>query len=187
MASSGGALKTAILNLDDLTIDSNKNFLIIEDDQNLNECLSEYITLIGFNGEIFSAYSLEQAQNFLENSKIDFIVCDWNLPDGEGFALLKAVRKLKRFSYVPFLMVTGNDDVDYMLKSSKYGVSEYLVKPFQPEELRSKIIESWKHHLIKNESHAKDLEEKLLTLENKITNLEEENSKMRKLLQGLSK
>lgn len=180
-------MKTAILNLDDLTVNSTKSFLVIEDEKPFNEFVVEALVLMGFNGEFHQAYNLTQAKEFLETKKIDFIICDWNLPDGEGVTLLKAIRKLKRFNETPFLMMTGNDDVDYMLTSSKHGGSEYLVKPFGTEELRVKVIDSWKHHLVKSEEYIQGLEKEIKNLKKKITGLEDENNRMRKLLQGLGK
>ena len=180
-------MKTSILNLDDLTVNSTKNFLIIEDEKDFNEYVVESLMLTGFNGEFNQAYCLKEAKNFLETKKIDFIICDWNLPDGEGFTLLKAIRKLRKFNDIPFLMMTANDDIDRMLKSSKFGGSEYLIKPFGTNELREKVIESWKHHLVKGEDYVQGLEMELKELKIKIETLEDENVRMKKLIQGLGK
>ena len=180
-------MKTTILNLDDLTVISTKTFLIIEDEKPFNEFVVESLILMGFNGEFHQAFNLSEAKDLLEKKKIDFIICDWNLPDGEGFTLLKAIRKLKRFNETPFLMITGHDDVEYMLKSSKYGGSEYLVKPFETNDLREKIIDSWKHHLVKNEDYIKGLEREVKSLKENILGLEDENLRLKKLLQGLRK
>lgn len=180
-------MKTSIINLEDLTVNSTKNFLVIEDEKDFNEYVVESLMLFGFNGEFSQAYSLRDAKHILETKKIDFIICDWNLPDGEGFTLLKAIRKLKKFNEIPFLMMTANDDVEHMLKSSRHGGSEYLVKPFDTEDLRMKIIESWKHHQVKTEDYVLGLEKEIKSLKSKIVGLEDENDRMRKLLQGLSK
>lgn len=180
-------MKTSILNLEDLTINSDKVFLIIEDEKLFNEYVVESLILLGFNGKFLQAYNLQEASEYLEKERVDFIICDWNLPDGEGFTLLKAVRKLKRFHETPFLMITANDDVDSMLKSSRYGSSEYLVKPFEVSELKDKIIGSWRHHMFKNEDHVEALKREIKNLKDKILTLEDENLRMKNLLKGLSK
>lgn len=158
-------MENNFLSLNGLTVRSDQSFLILEDESDVSETIVDHLEFLGFNGTFFQAFSIADAQEVLKNNKIDYILSDWNLPDGKGIALLKAVRKTPRLEATPFLMVTGNSDIDSMVTSSKIGVSEYLVKPFSIEEFQEKIVEGWKYHLIKGEKYLKSLEEKVLKLE----------------------
>lgn len=178
--------KTTYLTLNELTVESTKSFLIIEDNESFNEFVVECLMLLGFNGQFFQTYKLKEAKEIIEKNKIDFIICDWNLPDGEGFTLLKAIRKLKSFNEKPFLMMTGNDDVEYMLKNSEHGGSEFLVKPFEINHLKVKLVDSWKHHMIKNEDYIKSLEKEVKRLKSENFSILDENERLKKLLKGLS-
>ncbi len=172
-----------MLNLNGMTVKVNQDFLILEDDNAINNLITDSLKLLGFDGEFYQTFNIEQAQKILKTKKIDYILSDWNLPDGQGVALLKAVRSTPRLKDTPFLMITGNDDVQSMMTSSKIGVSEYLVKPFQISDLERKLIEGWKYHLVKNENSIKQLEEKINLLEQKIIKLEKENSNLKKVIE----
>lgn len=168
-----------MLNLNGMTVKANQDFLVLEDDDSINTIITDSLKLIGFTGKIFQAYSIAEAQKVLKTKHVDYILSDWNLPDGQGIALLKAVRSTARLKDTPFLMITGNDDIESMMTSSKIGVSEYLVKPFQVQDLERKLIEGWKYHLVKNEEFIKNLENRISELEKKIDHLETENKELK--------
>jgi CheY-like chemotaxis protein len=71
---------------------------------------------------------------FLKNAqKIEGIISDLNMPGMDGIELLKVVREVSKT--VPFFIITGDPDTDYVLESKKLGVQAVLVKP-----LRAKVI-----------------------------------------------
>lgn len=168
-----------ILNLKGMTIKADQNFLILEDEVEINELIVENLSLMGFEGSFHQAYKIEEAQKVLKTKQIDYILSDWNLPDGQGITLLKAVRSTERLKETPFMMITGNSDIQSMMDSSKIGVSEYLVKPFQYDDFEKKIAEGYMYHLVKNENFIKDLENKVQFQNDKIELLEQENKRLR--------
>jgi DNA-binding response OmpR family regulator len=137
--------------LDGLKVDKNLNFLVLEDEDGINDMLAQSLELMGFSGEIYRTFNIQEAQTILKSKKVDYILSDWALPDGEGISLLKAVRSTKRLKDTPFIMITGKDDVQSMMESSKLGVSEYLVKPFDFDSLKEKLIEGLKSHQVKTD------------------------------------
>lgn len=172
-------MKDKILNLNGMVVNSNTHFLIIEDEKDISDSILEILDLIGFNGPIYQAFNIKMAKEYLQENKVEYILSDWNLPDGKGISLLKAIRSTKKYECLPFLMITANNDVDSMIISSKIGVSEYLVKPFTVNEFQSKLVEGWKYHLVKNEDFILTLKNKILELEQKIIYLEKENNKLK--------
>lgn len=165
-------LEISTINIKGLTVDASQNFLIIDDDQEVNEVLTEYLELLGFNGKFLHANTIMEAKKHLKYEKVNYILSDWNLPDGQGISLLKAIRQSVKFRDLPFLMITGQDDIESMITSSKIGSSEYLTKPFDLEEFQEKLINGWKTHVI-------PAQEELHTLRKRIIELEEENEKLK--------
>jgi two-component system chemotaxis response regulator CheY len=170
------------LDLDGMIVSSKQNFLILDDEGDVNEMIVDLLELIGFNGLFFQAYSIKDAKIILAKQRIDYILSDWNLPDGQGISLLKAIRKSPKFLNIPFLMITGNNDVESMMLSSKTGGSEYLVKPFDIDDLQTKLIEGWKFHAVKYEKYIKDIESKLEILELEVEKLKLENKQLKENL-----
>lgn len=140
-----------LIKLNGLSVKADQDFLILEDEDGINDMLAQSLELMGFTGTIYQTYKIEEAQSILKTKKIDYILSDWNLPDGQGIALLKAVRSTERLASTPFIMITGKSDIDSMMESSKLGVSEYLVKPFDYDDFERKLVEGWKYHLVKEE------------------------------------
>jgi two-component system, chemotaxis family, chemotaxis protein CheY len=163
------------INLNGVIVDSNQNFLIIDDDSDIRSILQDFLTFLGFNGKIHLAQNILEAKKNLKYEKVDYILSDWNLPDGEGIALLKAIRKSPKFKHIPFMMITAQDDLDSMILSSQIGSSEYLSKPFDIETFKQKLAEGWKTHLISRHNEV-------TLLQQQIERLEKENAELREKL-----
>jgi len=110
------------------------NILLIEDDQELNELLTEFLQLEDFNvTSIFDgAEGLEQAKN----SDFDAIVLDIMLPKMNGLEVLKQLRNSKK---TPVLMLTARGDEVDRIVGFEMGADDYLPKPCNPRELIARI------------------------------------------------
>ncbi|HET8706925.1 MAG TPA: response regulator [Pseudomonadales bacterium] len=82
----------------------------------------------------------KKALALIRKTSFDLIICDWNMPGMTGLQLLQEVRKHPSTSSIPFLMVTGESDMDKVQAAIKCGVSEYIVKPFTHEVLVKKAL-----------------------------------------------
>lgn len=71
------------------------------------------------------------------------IISDWNMPELTGLALLKKVRSDAQMHWVPFLILTSNNEKDQVLEAIRAGVSSYLAKPFTIDTLDKKLREAW--------------------------------------------
>jgi pilus assembly protein CpaE len=69
----------------------------------------------------------------------DVIVTDVRLPDISGYEIAERMRRDPRFSRIPIIFVTGQSDLKDKLKAFELGADDYLVKPFQPEELVARL------------------------------------------------
>lgn len=81
----------------------------------------------------------KEAQHKLENARYDFILCDWEMPEMSGSALLEWIRDNPTTKTTPFIMVTARREKEAILEAIKLGVSDYIVKPLTPEVLYQKI------------------------------------------------
>lgn len=67
------------------------------------------------------------------------IISDYNMPKFDGISLLRAVRMHPATKATPFIMLTGRADKELVLSAAKYGVNNYLAKPFTVPTLKEKI------------------------------------------------
>ena len=108
--------------------------LIIEDDKILSktieQCLSEkYDTDRAFDGE--------EGISYAEQGIYDAIILDLMMPIMNGYEVISSLRKKKIFT--PILILTAKDGLDDKLKGFRLGADDYLVKPFNREELIARI------------------------------------------------
>jgi two-component system, OmpR family, response regulator CpxR len=108
--------------------------LIIDDDEELCELVSEYLAVEGFQTETANdgADGLRKA---LEN-RHDLIILDVMLPRKNGFDVL---RDLRQKSAVPVLMLTARGDDTERIVGLEIGADDYLAKPFNPRELAARL------------------------------------------------
>jgi pilus assembly protein CpaE len=90
-------------------------------------------------------YELEYAKTGPEGlSKIpafepDMMIVDLKLPEMDGFEILERLRRDPKYSHIPVIVITAQDVLSEKLKAFELGADDYLVKPFQPEELVARM------------------------------------------------
>ena len=90
-------------------------------------------------------YQLEYAKSGSEGlAKIpsfepELLIVDLKLPELDGFEILQRLRRDPKFSYIPVIVITSQDELSEKLKAFELGADDYLVKPFQPEELVARM------------------------------------------------
>jgi two-component system chemotaxis response regulator CheY len=75
----------------------------------------------------------------LKAQKFDFVVCDINMPNMNGFEFLKAVRADDSLKHIPVLMVTADARKEDIVLAAQTGASGYIVKPFTKATLEEKV------------------------------------------------
>ena len=108
--------------------------LLLEDDAILGEALRDYLRAEGNVVDWFTR--LQQAQ-WASSEPYDALLVDWQLPDGSG---VDWVRQLRAQGLVlPILVMTARDLLADRIQGLDSGADDYLVKPFEPEELVARI------------------------------------------------
>ena len=105
---------------------------MVEDHFELASTVYEFLEQHGY--VIDHARNLDAARNFLKNQHYHLVLLDINLPDGSGYDLCEWLRNEQALD-VPVLMLTARDTLDDKLKGFTAGTDDYLVKPFDFNEL----------------------------------------------------
>ncbi|MFX4154690.1 response regulator transcription factor [Aliarcobacter butzleri] len=109
--------------------------LLLEDDLILNEIIEEY--LISQEHEVITAFSGNEAQDYLYSQTFDLLILDVNVPFVSGFELLKELRTQN--IKTPTIFITSLNMVEDMQKGFDSGCDDYLKKPFELKELYLRI------------------------------------------------
>jgi DNA-binding response OmpR family regulator len=109
--------------------------LIVEDDVKYAGLITDY--LAAQTHTIDMAATVQDARAYLDAYQYEVLIVDWNLPDGEGPALVQTLRK--QGHNVPVLMLTSRDTMDDKERGFCAGVDDYLVKDAHPRELGLRV------------------------------------------------
>ncbi|KGI39965.1 response regulator transcription factor [Clostridium tetani] len=108
--------------------------LIIEDDRLLNNTLKYNLVSEGY--KVVSAYNAKEAEKSFLSQTFRLIILDVNLPDGNGFELM---RKWRDNISCPIIFLTANDMESDMLKGFELGAEDYITKPFHISVFLKKV------------------------------------------------
>ena len=108
-----------------------KKILLAEDDFDFGAILKQYLELQGF--VITWAKDGEEALNIIQNNSFDICVLDVMMPKLDGFSLAEKIIEL--YPEIPFVFLTARNQNDDKIKGLKLGADDYIVKPFEVDEL----------------------------------------------------
>ncbi|MBN2896612.1 MAG: response regulator transcription factor [Campylobacterales bacterium] len=109
--------------------------LVVEDDADLGALLQEYLEAQGYGVTLASTF--DAAESLLFERRFDLLLLDVNLPDGNGFELLRSKRKEGLIT--PAIFVTTRGMVDDLERGFRSGGDDYLRKPFAMKELGLRV------------------------------------------------
>ena len=108
-----------------------KNILLIEDDVAFSEMLKHFLERHQYMVDV--GYNIHKASIQLKKQKYDLVFTDLRLPDGDGIALLKQIKRSK--NPVPVVLMTSYAEVSTAVQAMKQGAFDYISKPFNPDEV----------------------------------------------------
>lgn len=109
--------------------------LLVEDDIDLGNLLSRYLELQGM--ETLLARDGIQGLKMFESNEVDLCVLDIMIPGMDGFELARKIRK--RDNIIPFIFLTAKSQKEDKIKGLKLGADDYIIKPFEADELVLRI------------------------------------------------
>jgi chemotaxis signal transduction protein/ABC-type nitrate/sulfonate/bicarbonate transport system substrate-binding protein/CheY-like chemotaxis protein len=117
--------------------------LLVEDAATMRKIEKMTLKSLGYENIIEAENGVLAVQILEENDDIDLIISDWNMPEKDGYELLCWIRANDRYKTAPFLMATGQGDMKQEKKAIDAGVSAFVAKPFNADELKEKIEEAY--------------------------------------------
>ncbi|CNI44536.1 chemotaxis response regulator CheY [Yersinia vastinensis] len=118
--------------------DKNLRFLVIDDFATMRRIVRNLLQDLGFKN-VEEAEDGQDALNKLRESKFDFVISDWNMPNLDGLQLLSEIRKDENLSKTPVLMVTAEAKKENIIAAAQAGANGYVVKPFTAATLEEKL------------------------------------------------
>lgn len=110
------------------------NILVVEDEKNILDVIIAYLTKENF--KVLSAMDGEKALEIFSNEKIHLIILDLMIPKISGE---EVCAKIRNTSDVPIIMLTAKVDEDSRIEGLSIGADDYVLKPFSPRELISRV------------------------------------------------
>ncbi|MEM6723832.1 MAG: ATP-binding protein, partial [Bacteroidota bacterium] len=125
----------------DLTAGKKGHILVVED----NADLREYLKILLSEFTIQAAEHGQQALHYLQKASDekaplpDMIISDLMMPVMDGFQLLERIKASDDWRHLPFMMLTAKANIKSKIHALRVGVDDYLLKPFEEEELKTRI------------------------------------------------
>ncbi len=113
-------------------------FLVVDDFSTMRRIVKGLLKDMGCNNAE-EAEDGVQALSKLKSQPFDFVVSDINMPNMNGFDLLKAIRADATLKHLPVLMVTAEAKKEDIVLAAQSGASGYIVKPFTKGTLEEKL------------------------------------------------
>ena len=151
-----------------------KKILLIEDNETIIMGLK--YSLEQENFQVISAKSVAESKEKIKQEKIDIVLLDVSLPDGNGFDLYRDNIKEKNISSI---FLTAKDEEDNIVKGLELGAEDYITKPFSIKELMARInriiLRNKKNTIIQVQNIKFDMDKMVVYRDNEnveLTNLE---------------
>lgn len=107
--------------------------LIVEDDKNISKLVKYNLEKAGFACE--TTITGEDALEILDHQDVDLVILDVMLPKMDGLETCKRIKRDKRLSFIPVVMLTAKGEEIDRIVGFELGADDYIVKPFSPREL----------------------------------------------------
>jgi response regulator RpfG family c-di-GMP phosphodiesterase len=145
------------------------NCLIVDDEPRLRQILLHLMRADGFRC-VEAANGVEALQQ-LERSPVTLVMTDMEMPKMGGTELLRQVRA--KYPDVAVVMITGNTDVETAVGALGLGAMDYIVKPFQLEEVRARVRQALEKRrlILENRDYQERLEERVRAQQHRLEEL----------------
>lgn len=114
-----------------------KKILVIDDEKDFVRVIKQTLTNEGY--EVITAFNGKEALEKVRNEAPNLMILDINMPVIDGYEVCKKLRKDPLYKRLPIIMLTVRKDIEDQVKGMKLGSDEYMIKPFDPEELLLRV------------------------------------------------
>jgi len=117
-----------------------KKALVVDDTNSIRMLTRSILMDAGFKF-VAQAKNGNEAYNIIKNTRIDFVICDWNMPVMNGLELFKLLQGNPELKKVAFIMLTSSSEKEKVKEALASGVTHYILKPFNADTLLKNISE----------------------------------------------
>ena len=110
-----------------------KTVMIVDDSASLRQVV--YIALKGAGYDVLEGCDGKDALSKMTGQKIHLIISDVNMPNMDGIAFVKEVKKLPNYKFTPIIMLTTESQEAKKQEGQAAGAKAWVVKPFKPEQM----------------------------------------------------
>ena len=111
--------------------------LIADDDRFMRRRLQHSLVRGGF--DVLEVDDGRSAWDVLQREQVRLVITDWVMPDWDGLKLIQQVRAADLPGYTYFILLTGSDSKEDVVKGLEAGADDYVVKPFDHSELMARV------------------------------------------------
>lgn len=122
-----------------MAVSKDLNILIVDDYKTMLRIVRNLLKQLGF-ANVEEATDGSMALQMARAGNFGLIISDWNMEPMTGLQLLREVRADAKLKATPFIMVTAESKSENVIAAKEAGVSNYIVKPFNAETLKAKMV-----------------------------------------------
>lgn len=115
-----------------------KTVLIVDDMRMTRLKLRKICSDLGLV-KVHEATDGNQALEQMGKEKPDLVLSDWNMPNMSGIELVQKIRENPEFEKIPVIFITAEAEKNSIIQSLQYGVTDYILKPFNDQAVKTKI------------------------------------------------
>ncbi len=123
-----------------MAVNPNMKFLIVDDYNTMLRILRNLLKQLNFVNVEDATDGGMALEKLRSQGDINFVISDWNMEPMTGIQLLREVRADPTLKHLPFIMITAESKSENVIAAKEAGVSNYIVKPFNAETLKSKLV-----------------------------------------------
>lgn len=113
------------------------SILAVDDSTSMRQMVA--FTLKGAGHEVLEAADGVEALKVAQANKVDLVITDVNMPNKDGITLIKDLRELADYKFIPMLMLTTESGADKKQAGKSAGATGWIVKPFDPDQLLATV------------------------------------------------
>lgn len=121
------------------TVDDSQRILVVEDHKPMVGAIEGILEMNGY--AVLTATNGVEALQVMEDAVPDLIIADILMPEMDGYAFYREVRKRVEWRSIPLIFLTSMAEREDIQKGRDLGVSSYITKPFDPEDLLAAVRE----------------------------------------------
>lgn len=120
-----------------------RSILVVDDSSTVRKFVSVSLSMQGFN--VVTAEDGMDALEKLPREPIDLVITDLNMPNMDGFELIRTLRESRDYKDIPIIILTSLMENSVKLESQTLGITSYLNKPFSLEKVQYEVAKyiSW--------------------------------------------